>query len=185
MLTFQRNKLLRLRTKGYLSDSEPMREANTSLQELFTMCKEFSQVLSTASIFKNTDWWPELTLSLLILIKGNQAQIRWHRIGWWTFPRVRSFCIWSRKHSVRAGSCQWNRYSLISPGRFWLPCLGSFASFRHFPLVRSYRPFYPYDKRINGTGVVSKNRFFNILFNLSSNRRGRNEASQCPLQEDH
>ena len=56
MLTFQRNKLLRLRTKGYLSDSEPMREANTSLQELFTMCKEFSQVLSTASIFKNTDW---------------------------------------------------------------------------------------------------------------------------------
>lgn len=32
-----------------------MREANTSLQELFTMCKELSQVLSTASIFKNTD----------------------------------------------------------------------------------------------------------------------------------
>lgn len=32
-----------------------MREANTSLQEFFTMCKEFSQVLSTASIFKNTD----------------------------------------------------------------------------------------------------------------------------------
>ena len=32
-----------------------MREANTSLQEFLTMCKEFSQVLSTASIFKNTD----------------------------------------------------------------------------------------------------------------------------------
>jgi len=31
-----------------------MREANTSLQEFVTMCKEFSQVLSTASIFKNT-----------------------------------------------------------------------------------------------------------------------------------
>lgn len=32
-----------------------MREANTSLQEFVTMCKAFSQVLSTASIFKNTD----------------------------------------------------------------------------------------------------------------------------------
>ena len=42
-------------TKGDLSDSEPMREANPFLQEFFTMCKEFSQVLSTASIFKNTD----------------------------------------------------------------------------------------------------------------------------------
>lgn len=42
-------------TKGYLSDSFPMREANTSLQEILTMCKDFSQVLSTASIFKNTD----------------------------------------------------------------------------------------------------------------------------------
>lgn len=47
MLTFQRNKLLRLR--AFSSDSEPMREANTSLQEFFTMCKEFSQVLSKAS----------------------------------------------------------------------------------------------------------------------------------------
>lgn len=42
-------------TKGDLSDSEPMREANTSLQEFWTMCKEFLKVLSTASIFKNTD----------------------------------------------------------------------------------------------------------------------------------
>lgn len=49
----------------------------------------------------------------LFLLKGTKP--RWHRIGWWTFPRVRSFRIWSRKHSVRAGSCQWNRYSLISP----------------------------------------------------------------------
>lgn len=32
-----------------------MREANTSLQEFCTMCKELSQVLSIASIFKNTD----------------------------------------------------------------------------------------------------------------------------------
>lgn len=30
-----------------------MREANTSLQEFCTTSKEFSQVLSTASIFKN------------------------------------------------------------------------------------------------------------------------------------
>lgn len=45
-------------TKGDLSDSEPMREANPFyLQEFFNFkeCKEFSQVLSTASIFKNTD----------------------------------------------------------------------------------------------------------------------------------
>lgn len=51
----------------------------------------------------------------LFLLKGTKP--RWHRIGWWTFPRVRSFRIWSRKHSVRAGSCQWNRYSLISRRR--------------------------------------------------------------------
>jgi len=43
-------------TKGYFSDAEPMREANPFFfSNFFTICKEFSQVLSTASIFKNAD----------------------------------------------------------------------------------------------------------------------------------